>query len=75
LLLSRSGSRVSCFENACAHLGMPLDDAEVKDGVITCSQHGFQFLIESGECLTVPQVQLQTHGARVSGARVEVRLS
>jgi Fe-S cluster biogenesis protein NfuA/nitrite reductase/ring-hydroxylating ferredoxin subunit len=75
LLLFRSGSRVSCFENACAHLGMPLDDGEVKDGVLTCARHGFQFLLESGECLTVPEVQLQTHAARVSDASVEVRFS
>ncbi len=75
LLLSRAGEHVSCFENACAHLGMPLDDGEVKDGVLTCSHHGFQFLLESGECLTVPEVQLQTHSARVTGERVEVRFS
>jgi Fe-S cluster biogenesis protein NfuA/nitrite reductase/ring-hydroxylating ferredoxin subunit len=75
LLLSRSGVRVSCFENACAHLGMPLDDGEVRSGVITCPHHGFRFALESGECLTVPEVQLQTHAARVVGDRVEVRLS
>jgi nitrite reductase/ring-hydroxylating ferredoxin subunit/Fe-S cluster biogenesis protein NfuA len=75
LLLSRSGVQVSCFENACAHLGMPLDGGEVKGGVITCPFHGFQFSLESGECLTVPQVQLQTHAARVLGERVEVRFS
>lgn len=75
LLLSRSGASVSCFENACAHLGMPLDGGDVADGIITCPHHGFRFALESGECLTVPEVQLQTHAARVRGDRVEVRLS
>lgn len=75
LLLSRSGSSVSCFENACAHLGMPLDGGEVHGGVITCPHHGFRFALESGECLTVPEVQLQTHAARVRGQAVEVRFS
>jgi Fe-S cluster biogenesis protein NfuA/nitrite reductase/ring-hydroxylating ferredoxin subunit len=74
LILSRTGERVSCFENACAHLGMPLDMGEVQAGVLTCPHHGFQFSIESGECLTVPEVQLQTHAARVAHGRVEVRL-
>jgi Fe-S cluster biogenesis protein NfuA/nitrite reductase/ring-hydroxylating ferredoxin subunit len=75
LLLSRLGTSVSCFENACAHLGMPLDGGEVCGGVITCPHHGFRFALESGECLTVPEVQLQTHAARVVGGAVEVRFS
>jgi Fe-S cluster biogenesis protein NfuA/nitrite reductase/ring-hydroxylating ferredoxin subunit len=75
LLLSRSGATVSCFENACAHLGMPLDGGSVSGGVITCPHHGFRFSLESGECLTVPEVQLQTHAARIIGDQVEVRLS
>lgn len=75
LLLSRVGTSVSCFENACAHLGMPLDGGEIFGGVITCPHHGFRFALESGECLTVPEVQLQTHAARVHGDAVEVRFS
>jgi Fe-S cluster biogenesis protein NfuA/nitrite reductase/ring-hydroxylating ferredoxin subunit len=75
LLLSRSGASVSCFENACAHLGMPLDAGEISGGVITCPHHGFRFALESGECLTVPEVQLQTHAVRVRGNDVEVRFS
>lgn len=75
LLLSRQGSAVTCFENACAHLGLPLHDGEVADGIITCPYHGFQYDLSSGECLTAPEVQLQPHPVRVSGNKVEVRLS
>ena len=74
VLLSRQGSRVSCFDNACAHLGMPLEMAEVDAGVITCSYHGFRYLLETGECLTAPEVQLKVHAVRVMGDRVQVRL-
>jgi nitrite reductase/ring-hydroxylating ferredoxin subunit/Fe-S cluster biogenesis protein NfuA len=75
LLLSRSGAQVSCFDNACAHLGMPLDQGSVHQGVLTCPHHGFRFLLESGECLTVPEVQLVTHAVRVTHGVVEVRLT
>ena len=75
LLLSRSGAQVSCFDNACAHLGMPLDDGSVHAGVLTCPHHGFRFSLESGECLTVPEVQLVTHAVRVTHGVVEVRLT
>ncbi len=74
VLLSRQGSRISCFDNSCAHLGMPLEMAEVAAGVITCSYHGFKYLLETGECLTAPEVQLKVHAVRVVGARVQVRL-
>jgi nitrite reductase/ring-hydroxylating ferredoxin subunit/Fe-S cluster biogenesis protein NfuA len=74
VLLSRFGQRVSCFDNRCAHLGMSLEMGEVRDGVITCAYHGFRYLLETGECLTAPEVQLRVHAVRVLGERVQVRL-
>jgi len=74
VLLAKRGERVSCFDNACAHLGMPLEMADIKEGVITCSYHGFQYLLETGECLTAPEVQLRIHAVRVTGSGVQVRL-
>jgi Fe-S cluster biogenesis protein NfuA/nitrite reductase/ring-hydroxylating ferredoxin subunit len=75
VLLARQGAVVTCFQNACAHLGFAIDDGEVDDGIITCPHHGFQYVLASGECLTAPEVQLQSHAVRVIGHRVEVRLA
>ncbi len=75
LLLSRQGDVVTCFQNACAHLGFPIHDGEIEGGIITCPHHGFQYDLSSGECLTAPEVQLQSHAVRVIGERVDVRLS
>ncbi|MEO1282657.1 MAG: NifU family protein [Pseudomonadota bacterium] len=75
VLLSRFGDRVSCFENACAHMGLALDGGNIDSGLITCPFHGFRYSLESGECLTAPEVQLQPHGVRVVGDRVEIRLT
>ena len=74
ILFSRRGSMVSCFQNACAHLGLALDDGEVENGIITCPYHGFRYDLASGECITAPAVQLLPHAVRVVGDRVEVRL-
>jgi nitrite reductase/ring-hydroxylating ferredoxin subunit/Fe-S cluster biogenesis protein NfuA len=74
VLLSRRGGSVSCFDNQCAHLGMPLEMGEVQDGIITCPYHGFQYLLETGECVTAPEVQLKVHAVRVIGRRVQLRL-
>lgn len=75
VLLSRNGATVTCFQNACAHLGFPIHDGEIENGIITCPHHGFQYDLSSGECLTAPEVQLQSHAVRVIGPRVEVRIS
>ena len=74
-MLSRQGAVVTCFQNACAHLGLRIDDGGIEDGIITCPHHDFRYDLASGECLTAPEVQLQSHAVRVIGGRVEVRLA
>lgn len=74
LLFARRGEQVSCFDNRCAHLGMPLDSSAVSAGVITCSYHGFQYSLATGECLTAPEVQLRVYPVRLIGGRVDVQL-
>jgi nitrite reductase/ring-hydroxylating ferredoxin subunit/Fe-S cluster biogenesis protein NfuA len=75
VILFRRGAVVTCFEDACAHLGLELGSGEVADGIVTCPHHGFQYDLASGECLTAPEVQLQSHAVKVTGVRVEVRLA
>ncbi len=74
VLLYRHGDGVSCLDNACAHMGMPLDGGLVDGGTVRCPHHGFVYLLETGECLTVPEVQLAVHAVKVVGERVAVRL-
>ncbi len=75
VILSRFGDSVTCFENACAHMGMAMDGGELSEGILTCPYHAFRYSLQSGECLTAPEVRLQPHGVRVVGGRIEVRLS
>jgi nitrite reductase/ring-hydroxylating ferredoxin subunit len=74
VLLHREGMAVSAMENACSHLGGPLDEGEVRDGVVTCPWHGSQFRLRDGACLRGPttfaQLRLQS---RVRDGVVEVR--
>ncbi len=75
VLLSRFDNKVTCYENSCAHMGMPLDMGEVNQGILVCPHHGFEYSLETGECLTAPEVQLHTHAVRVIGDKVEIKLS
>ena len=74
LLLYRDGDEVSCVSNACAHLGLAMDGGAVSNGIIECPHHGFRYLLASGECLDVPEVQLVVHAVRVRNGRVAVKL-
>jgi len=74
VLLSRFGNLLTCFENACAHMGLPMEAGDIADGHITCGEHGFHYALDSGACLTAPDVQLRAHSVRVVGKRVDVRL-
>ncbi len=73
LLFSRIGMKVSCFNNQCSHLEMPLDHGKVSKGTITCPFHGYQFCLETGKCFNAPGM-LIAHPVRVGLQGVEVFL-
>lgn len=75
VILFRRGAVVTCYQDACAHLGLALHYGGVEDDILTCPHHGFRYDLASGECLTAPEVQLQAHAVRVLGDRIEVRVA
>jgi nitrite reductase/ring-hydroxylating ferredoxin subunit/Fe-S cluster biogenesis protein NfuA len=74
VLLARVRGTMKAYPNACAHLGMPLDMGEIKDDVITCPYHGFRYMLETGECLTAPEIQLPVFPVKVERGRVLVQV-
>lgn len=70
------GGQLAAYENVCAHLGMPLDTAEIDPvaGTLTCSWHGFCFDALSGECRSMPGTQLAQLPLRVDNGYVWVRV-
>lgn len=75
VLLTAASGEIKAYPNACPHLGMPLEMGEVRDGVITCTYHGFQFLLGTGECLTVPEIALPSYPVRVEQGQVLVQVA
>ncbi|SFO35810.1 Fe-S cluster biogenesis protein NfuA, 4Fe-4S-binding domain [Roseovarius lutimaris] len=74
VIITRFAEKVSCFKNACAHMGLEMTQGEIAEAIITCPHHGFKYALESGECLTAPEVQLHPHAVRVKGPNIEVRI-
>ncbi|MCC5604965.1 NifU family protein [Nostoc favosum] len=74
LILHRQGVTVTCYRNACTHLGSSLEKGKVENGIITCPSHGFQYKLETGKCLTVPDVSLQSYLVKIKDDKVFVKL-
>jgi nitrite reductase/ring-hydroxylating ferredoxin subunit len=59
LLAVRQGERVYVYQNACPHIGTPLDWTPdrfltVDRRHLICATHGAQFTIDTGECISGP---------------------
>lgn len=69
------GGQLSAYVNLCAHMGMPLDDAELDlaTGTLTCNWHGYCYDALSGECTSFPGAQLEQMPLRVDDGVVWVR--
>jgi Fe-S cluster biogenesis protein NfuA/nitrite reductase/ring-hydroxylating ferredoxin subunit len=74
VILARAGAAVTCFDDACVHLGAALHGGLVENGILTCPSHGFRYDLRSGQCETAPGVALAAHEARIVAGRVLVRL-
>lgn len=75
LLVYRNRRQVTCMPNYCPHRGWPFDGAPVRNGVLMCPYHGYEFRLDTGECLTSPSLPLDMYPVRVRDGRVEVLLA
>lgn len=74
LILHRQGVTVTCYRNACTHLGSPIEEGKVENGIITCPSHGFQYKLETGKCLTAPDISLQSYPVKIKDDKVFVKM-
>lgn len=73
ILLVRLDDQLHAYRNACAHQGLPLDGGHLEGDVLRCPWHGFQFEVSSGECMTVPEAQLEPFPLRVEDDTIWIR--
>lgn len=49
---------MSAFEDVCPHAFWPLSDGCVRNGLIECPGHGWEFELQSGKCVNAPAYAL-----------------
>lgn len=71
----RDGAKIHAVENACRHQNGPLGEGCIKDGVITCPWHGWQYRPQDGVSPPPYEERIATHDVRLSNlGRVFVRV-
>ncbi len=75
LVLFRTDDGIACLEDSCPHRGAALSEGKVRDGEIICPWHGWRFVLDSGECSTLPgSMPAKTFTVRVESNEIFVKL-
>jgi nitrite reductase/ring-hydroxylating ferredoxin subunit len=67
IVILRTANGISAFEDVCPHAFWPLSDGCVRQGLLECPGHGWEFDVQSGKCLTAPTYALTRVDSRVIG--------
>jgi nitrite reductase/ring-hydroxylating ferredoxin subunit len=66
------GDAVRAVDNRCPHMGFPLDEGTVQDGILTCHWHQARFDLASGCAFDLFADDVATYPAWISGGDVFV---
>lgn len=75
VLLIIIDNKIMAYRNRCPHRGIPFTQETVEqvDNMFLIGQNGFRFDLTSGECITVPHIQLEPFPVRLENKRVWIR--
>jgi nitrite reductase/ring-hydroxylating ferredoxin subunit len=72
LVLVRKNDSITAFQDRCPHAHWPLSEGELKNGILSCIGHGWEFDVVTGNCLTVPGCSLKLLPVVIDQGRVQV---
>lgn len=61
IIVFNSGEKYFATSGICPHARWPLELGSVKNNILTCGGHGWEFNISSGECISNPGRDLQQY--------------
>lgn len=62
------------MEVGCKHENADLTAGSIKDDVVTCPWHGWQYNLKTGECVRGTTARLRRHGLKIEGDDIYVTL-
>lgn len=74
IALFRVGNDVRAIDNECPHAGASLYDGYTDGVSVVCPLHAWEFDVTTGECLTIPNMDVETFRVVVEEGIVKVEL-
>jgi nitrite reductase/ring-hydroxylating ferredoxin subunit len=72
VLVRTAAETVYAFEDVCPHAFWPLSAGVVRDGILECPGHGWEFQIQTGKCNDSPTYCLNPVSATIVGRVVHL---
>ena len=73
-VIKQSDGSFYAIEVGCKHQGADLTNGTIKNGIATCPRHGWQYDLESGECLNEISSKLRRHELQIEDGVISVSL-
>jgi len=73
-VIKRPDGSFYAIEVGCKHQGADLTNGKIKNGVATCPRHGWQYDLETGECLNENSSPLRRHELKIEDGVIMISL-
>lgn len=64
------GGKLYGVESDCKHMRASLAKGGVRNGILTCNWHGWQYDLRTGECLTTKGFRLKLYAVEVEEDKI-----
>ena len=71
-IVKRDNGEFYAIEVGCKHQGADITKGKIDGTIVTCPRHGWQYDLESGECLNHDSPRLRRHALIVEGNDIKV---
>jgi toluene monooxygenase system ferredoxin subunit len=72
VLVLRLQTGIHAYQDRCAHLRVPLSEGTLRNGVLTCSAHGFEYDAATGRGINPKDARLVALPVRIEGGHIWV---
>lgn len=74
-IVKQTDGQFYAIEVGCKHQGADITQGKIDGYVATCPRHGWQYDLETGECLNHDSPRLRKHALAIEGDDIKVSLS
>ncbi len=68
------GGQFFAIEDSCPHMGAPLSEGFIDNGIVVCPWHGWRFDVRDGTWCDNPRVKIGSYPVRVVAGEIQIAL-